>query len=239
MNAAYKNSRINETLSVLAELSTYGPRTAAARRTNFETKAESISKWSMILAATTILCAASMALWHNFINPLPNKAKLFALCLIISSYLFSISAMLTPILASAITLAKWKKITLINLQDDTLHEQQMAYNLSQHNDSALVDAKYWLELKIKRVDASVTHVFGDKTATFSLLASGYLFSKEFGGFKLISDTIFSTLNWSNLTNVVLLGICALVFGMSIGAIMIRHIASRYRYQIELLDIARR
>jgi len=37
----------------------------------------------------------------------------------------------------------------------------------------------------------------------------------------------------------LMAIGAGVVGLSLGAVMIRHIAARYRYQVQLIDMAKR
>lgn len=40
----------------------------------------------------------------------------------------------------------------------------------------------------------------------------------------------------NLGNTLLLGAGALLLGMSIGSILLRHVAARYRYQIEMIEL---
>lgn len=237
MNASYKNSLIHDTLNVLEELSRCEPRTPSARRTNLEAMAQRGSNWSMILAVGGMLCAGGMALWSIFMGRLPDWAKFLALVVIGLSVLLALLALAIPIVASAITLIRWKSVTLINLQDDIRHEQAMAYNLSKHRDEALADARCWLELKIKRIEARVSHLFGEKAAVLGLLTTSYFFAKEFGGLNWITSTISTGATWDNLANTALLMLGAGVLGMSLGAVMIRHIAARYRYQVELLDMA--
>lgn len=239
MNASYKNSLLPHTLNVLEELSRCEPRTASARRTNLEASAQRISNWSMISAVGGMVWAGGMALLSIINEGLPDRAKLLALVVIGLSVVLALFALAAPIIASAITLIRWKSVTLINLQDDIRHEQAMAYSLSKHNEEALADARCWLELKIKRIDARVSHLFGEKTAVLGLLTTSYFFAKEFGGLKWVTSTISTGATLGNLANTSLLMVGAAVLGMSIGAVMIRHIAARYRYQVELLDMARR
>ena len=78
-----------------------------------------------------------------------------------------------------------------------------------------------------------------QTAVLGLLTTSYFFAKEFGGLNWITSTISTGATWDNLENTALLMLGAGVLGMSLGAVMIRHIAARYRYQVELLDMARR
>lgn len=243
MNASYKNSHINETLDVLTELSKYKPRSAAERRTGFEARAEQISNWSMGIAVALMIPAWCLAAWVYFGGSLPEYVKLAALVVVSLSCVLAILALLLPIITAGFLLFRWKDISLKNLLDDIKHEQAMVYALSSHKDEALVDAKCWLELKIKRIDARVTHIFGDKSAVLGLLASGYFFAKEFGGtaggLGWVGNTISSGVTLQNFPNMILMMIGAGVVGLSVGAVMVRHVAGRYRYQVQLIDMAKR
>lgn len=180
-----------------------------------------------------------MALCSKIYGGLPDWAIVVALVVIGLSVVLAISAMLIPIAASAVTLFRWKNVTLMNLQDDIRHEQAMAYALSKHKDEALEDAKYWLELKIRRIEARISHFFGEKTAVLGLLTTSYVFAKEVGGKKLITSLLSLGVNWGSLvsTGILLVGVASL--GLSIGAVMIKQIAARYRYQLDLLEMAQR
>ena len=243
MNASYKNNHINETLDVLIELSRYKPRSAAERRTGFESKAECISNWSMGMAVMLMVPAWGLAAWAHFVGSLYESIKFVALIIVMFSCVLAILSVLIPILAAGFILFRWKDISLQNLLDDIKHEQAMVYALSNHKDDALVDAKCWLELKINRIESRVAHFFGDKSAVLGLLASGYFFAKEFGdkagGINWIGSTISSGVTFQNFPNMALMMIGAGVVGLSLGAVMIRHIAARYRYQVQLIDMAKR
>ena len=79
MNASYKNSHINETMDVLKELSQYKPRSAAERRTGFESRSEQISNWSMGVAFMLMMPAWGLASWAYFGGSLYEWVKLVAL----------------------------------------------------------------------------------------------------------------------------------------------------------------
>ncbi len=85
--------------------------------------------------------------------------------------------------------------------------------------------------------------FGDKSAVLGLLASGYFFAKEFGGtaggLGWVGNTISSGVTLQNFPNMILMMIGAGVVGLSVGAVMVRHVAGRYRYQVQLIDMAKR
>lgn len=243
MNASYKNSHIQETLDVLTELSRCKPRSAAERRTGLESRAEHISNWSMGIAVVLMIPAWALAAWAHLGGWLSEWVKLIALVIVTLSCVLAIMALLIPILATGVILFRWKDISLQNLLDDIKHEQAMVYVLSNHNNDALLDAKCWLELKIKRIESRVAHFFGDKSAVLGLLASGYFFSKEFGdkagGLSWIGSTISSGMSFQNFPNMALMMIGAGIVGLSLGAVMIRHIAARYRYQVQLIEMAQR
>lgn len=243
MNASYKNSHINETMDVLTELSQYKPRSAAERRTGFESRAERVSYWSMGIAVMLMIPAWGLAAWVYLGGSLYEWVKLVALILVSVSSMLAILALLLPILAACWLLFRWKDISLQNLLEDIKHEQTMVYALSNHKDEALIDAKCWLELKIKRIEARVAHIFGDKSAVLGLLASGYFFAKEFGGtaggLNWIGNTISTRVTFQNFPNIVLVMIGAGIVGLSLGAVIVKHIAARYRYQVQLINMARR
>lgn len=159
------------------------------------------------------------------------------------SCVLALLTMLLPIVAAGLLLFRWKDASLQNLLNDIRHEQAMVYALSHHDDEVLIDAKCWLELKIKRIEARVAHIFGDKSAVLGLLASGYFFAKEFGGtsggLSWVGSTLSSGMTLQNFPNMILVMIGAGVVGLSIGTVMIRHIATRYRYQVQLIEMARR
>lgn len=233
------SSALAKTLSVLKELSTCKPRRASERRTGAEKKAELLSKWSLILSGLFLAPPALLAYFMSSSTQLPEALKVAALGAIALSMALTLLSFVAPILASAWVLFRWEKVTYENLRSDIIHEQTIANLLRRHGVKALTDAKMWLELKIKRIEARVTWFFGDKTASLGLLATAYLFSEKFGGFPWIESTLRAGPGLNNIGDTALLYAAALIFGLSIGAVLIKHIAARYRYQIELIDLSLR
>lgn len=243
MNASYKNSHINETLDVLSELSKCKPRPLSERKTRFESIAENFSKWNMKIAVMLMIPAWGLAALSYFGASINTWVKLIGMTIVIISCLLANLALLMPVLVAVFIFSRWKDISLENLLNDIRHEQAMVYALSHHKDEALIDAKCWLELEIKRIEARIVHFFGNNSAVLGLLASGYFFLKEFraqdGSLSWIGNTINSGATFENVPNIVLMMIGALVVGLSLGAVMIRSLAARYRYQVQLIDMAKR
>lgn len=236
---AKPTSALAKTLAVLKELSTCKPRRVSERRTGAEKKAELFSRWSLIFSGVLLAPPALLAYFMRSATELSEAVKGVALGAIAVSMTLTLLSFIVPILASAWVLFRWEKVTYENLRGDIIHEQTMANQLRRHGVNALTEAKMWLELKIKRIEARVTWFFGDKTASLGLLATAYLFSEKFGGFPWIESTLRAGPELNNIGDTALLCAAALIFGLSIGAVLIKHIAARYRYQIELIDLSLR
>lgn len=238
-NEGSPSSALAKTLAVLKELSTCKPRRASERRTGAEKKAELISKWSLILSGVLLAPPALLAYFMTSATELSEAVKVIALVAIALSMTLTVLSFIAPILASAWVLFRWEKVTYENLRGDIIHEQTLANHLRRHGSKALTEAKMWLELKIHRIEARVTWFFGDKTASLGLLATAYLFSEKLGGFPWIQSTLLAGPGLNNIGDTALLYVAALIFGLSIGAVLIKQIAARYRYQIELIDLSLR
>lgn len=77
------------------------------------------------------------------------------------------------------------------------------------------------------------------TAALALLGMAYICAKEFGGLQWVGESLKVGLSLGNIGNTALLAVIAFIFGVSIGALFLKHIAHRYRFQIELIDLALR
>jgi hypothetical protein len=233
-----KNS-LEETFKVLEYLSQCEPRKAASRRTKIEMQAARFANRALLVGAIGLGLAALLAYWHTSQSPLPNMMKNVALVLILISTISTLASLLTPIAASVWTLALWKTISLRNMLADIEHESAFVETLKSHHENALANARYWLELKVNRAEARVSYFFGEKAAGLALLGTAYVCYKEFGGFPWLSQTLMAGPVTENLGNTILLMVIALVLGISIGAVLLKHVNARYRFQIELIDNALR
>lgn len=239
MEKDFLKSPLEETFKVLECLSQCEPRRAASRRTGIEIRAARFADRALFAGAVGIGIAALLAYWHTSQSPLPDMMKNVALVLILLSTLSTSASLLAPIVASAWTLARWKTISLRNMLADITHENTFVETLKSHPENALANAKYWLELKVNRAEARVAYFFGEKAAGLALLGTAYVCTKEFGGFTWLGKTLMAGPVTGNLGNSILLMVIALVLGISIGAMLLKHVTARYRFQIELIDNALR
>ncbi|CAK9889992.1 MULTISPECIES: hypothetical protein [Pseudomonas] len=227
---------IDKTIQVLEELSRCEPR--KVRRTGLENKAQVIANWCLGLALFFLVVNGGFVFFYDT-RPPSLYAKIFVLLMSTISMLLAISSLVAPMVASFLLAFRWKKLSLEGLCDDIRYEQAMADRLATYEAGALKDAHFWLNRKIRRINERTGRFFGEKTAAIGLLATAYSFTAEFGGFEWVSKTMAAGFRIDNLGNTVLLGVGALLLGMSIGSILLGHIAARYRYQIEIIELVDR
>jgi hypothetical protein len=232
-------TNLADTVKVLEHLNTCKPLKASARRSTLEVNAEKFANWCLGLGGAGMGIAAAMAYWHTSYSPLPDGAKNVALALLFFSTISTLLSLLTPVLALVWVLARWKTISLKSMIDDITHESAMVDALRLHAEMALLEAKYWLELRINRAEARVAYFFGEKAAALALLGTAYICAEKFGGFPWIGKTMLAGPVSGNWGNTLLLMIIALVLGLSIGALLLKYVNVRYRFQIELIEHALR
>ena len=234
-----ESASIHPTLLTLKYLSTCEPRPVKSKQTAPDIRAAKLANYSLFWAGVALAVLASLAGWHRYISPLHTVLANLALTLAALTAALVLVAFSVPIVASAINLFWWKKINFKNLSDDIQHESSLAAELTKYDEQTLLNAKYWLDLQMKRAEARVSYFFGEKTAALALLGMAYLCTKEFGGLHWLGESLKAGLSLGNIGNAALLGIIAFILGISIGALFLKHIAYRYRFQIELIDIALR
>jgi len=230
---------IDDIIKILEHLSTCRPLKASARRSRLELNAEKFANWCLVVGGAGMAVAACMAYWHTSQTPLPEGAKYLALYLVLFSTISTLLSLLTPMLALIYALFRWETITLKSMIADFRHENALVDSLQPHPEVALLDAKHWLELRINRAEARVALFFGEKAAALALLGTAYVCAEKFGGFPWISKTLLAGPVSGNWGNSALLMIIALVLGLSIGAVLLKRVNLRYRFQIELIDQALR
>ena len=239
MEKDFPTNPLEETFKVLEYLSQCEPRKAASRRTGKEMQAARFANRALLVGAIGLGLAALLAYWHTSQSPLPNMMKNVALVLIVISTVSTLASLLAPIFASARTLVRWKTISLRNMLADIEHENAFVEALKSHHEKALANARYWLELKVNRAEARVAYFFGEKAAGLALLGTAYVCAKEFGGFPWLSQTLMAGPVTGSLGDTILIMVIALILGVSIGAMLLKHVNARYRFQIELIDNALR
>lgn len=227
---------IEKTIQVLEELSRCEPR--KIQRTGIERKAQWVANWCLACSFVFLIVSGGFVFFYD-VRPPSVYAQIFVLMMSSISMLLAIITLVAPMVASLLLAFRWKKLAFEGLCDDIRHEQAMADRLADYESAALKDAHFWLSRKVRRISERTGRFFGEKTAAIGLLATVYSFTAEFGGFEWVSRTMSAGLQAGNVGNTILLGVGAFLFGMSIGSILMGYVASRYRYQIEIIELVDR
>lgn len=227
---------MDQTIKVLEVLGACEPR--KIRRTDLEAKAQVIANWCLGFSFIFLLMNGLFVFFYDS-KPPTTVAKIFVMVMFLLTTVLAVAALIIPMIASLMLLRKWKILALGSLCEDVRYEHKLASQLDVYGHSALKDARFWLERRVSRINASSGRFFGEKTAVVGLLATSYSFVGEFGGLDWVAQTLAAGFKLDNLGNTLLLWIGAFLFGFSIGAILLGCLAARYRYQIEILDVALR
>tara|TARA_Y100000766_G_C18869301_1_gene587403 strand:- start:690 stop:1463 length:774 start_codon:yes stop_codon:yes gene_type:complete len=228
--------RSEAAIGVLSYLDGCIPR--KVRKTSAESKATVISNWCLGVAIFAFIVAL-LVIFSVEKSDASSAIRFFVLAMINLSAIAAISSLIVPIVLTGLLAVRWKSLAFDGLCGDLRHEQKLADGLVTFDQSSLKDAQFWLERRINRISSRTTFFFGQKTAVLGLLAAGYSFTADLGGYQWISRTIANGITLDNWHNTFLLWIGAFVLGLSIGAIFLEKVTDRYRYQLELLELAQR
>lgn len=207
-----------------------------AGRGRFEQLMHRLANWCLGLS-TLFLCITALLAWRHSVVPLPDVLRLIAAVIGLLSMLLAILSLVAPILSTTMDLWRWKALELGSLLDGIDNDESSAQALAHHALGDLNHARYWLELKVNRYEMRMSQVLGDKTAVFALFALLYAAVQELGGFAWLGTAITSHPSELGVLNTLLVWGLALLLGFSIGALVLQATAGRYRYQIELLQLA--
>ncbi|SFT84010.1 hypothetical protein [Paraburkholderia aspalathi] len=151
--------------------------------------------------------------------------------------LFGILTMLVEPIAMFVVMLRWKAETLDTFVREIENDEAHVRRLIHHDEEALRRVQYWLQLKAKRLDARIVFFFGGSAAVYSLLALTLSNMKDAGGLSWLENTFLRGFAADNLANTAILWGIALVFGASVGAMLMKVVQGRYTYHLELVELA--
>lgn len=221
--------KIKDILKQLAEAEPYRPANSLHMQ-----RYRKLSTLVLALSAACLLLVCCMAFWYR-LSPLPALQVAGLLTGLLAILLAIVSLLIEP-LAMVRLLRRWKTETLDTFIREVENDRGHVHRFLQYEEEDLEEVQRWLQLKIKRLDALVVLVFGSSAAAYSMLALTVSNMKDAGGFAWLQHTVFRGFaadNWGN--NVILWGI-ALIFGLSIGAILRKVVQGRYIYQLEVVEM---
>ncbi|EKD0503256.1 hypothetical protein ONL98_004677 [Salmonella enterica] len=150
--------------------------------------------------------------------------------------LIGLIIMVLPPILGIKHLVDWKKESFNDFVCEISHDEENAKLLLDYSEKELLYAVHWIQLKINRITMRVSSFFGEKTAVFSVLGLCYSAVQALIGFDKLSKTFIGDLSNADSTNTVIMFGLALLLGISLGALMLKKVASHQLYLKEIVEL---
>lgn len=197
---------------------------------------ERVANWMLAIACGLFLSVVPLAVYYHFWSPEAQWIKLLALFIAVGVQVLSLLFVIVRSIGALLLAIQWKKITLTILLREVEVDENHALSVAMFGEDVRRRAEQHLQLKLSRLEKRASTILGNKTAALSLIGLTIPIVKEAGGLSLIHRIIDSS---HNLTNweLLFLYFFTFLFGISLGAIGLKMLAERIRYQLEILSLA--
>lgn len=222
--------KIKELLKTLATCEPYRPTKALSM--------ERARKGSILLlgsGGSCFLLLLVLVVWHKLAPAEWQMIPAFALYAF--TVVFSLLSLVVEPIVGVMQMFRWKQEALDTLTREIETDEKSVLLLKGYADDTLKYAQHCLQLKVKRLDSRVVSFFGGGTAAYALLAITLTNIKDAGGLPWLRNTLASGFVSGNFVNTAILWGIALVFGLSVGSMMLKRVQSRFAYQLELIELA--
>lgn len=190
------------------------------------------------IACGLILLIVPLAMYFHFWDLTAQWVKTTALTIAIGAQILSLLSVIVRSMGILLLALRWKRITLTTLLHEVEVNESHALSLTAFSEDVQERAEQHLRLKLSRLERRIGVILGDKTAVLSLIVLTIPIVKEAGGLSWIRQVFDSSYNftsWESLS----LYFFAFLLGISLGAIGLKMLAERIRYQLEILSLARK
>ncbi|MBA1287249.1 hypothetical protein [Pseudomonas japonica] len=197
---------------------------------------ERIAKGCLRAGIAIFMITLAIAAWAWLGQPLGGVLRFIGVFTGLTSMVLILLALCFPIVAAAVSLRFWRSDTLVQMLSDFDIQAKYVQTLLGHTPPHLEQAQLLLAQKIARLERRAAIVVGEKVAVFTLIATGFAALQALGGFDFIRAALTQGLTQSPL----MLGltiVSALLVGLAAGSLALRLLTDRYRYELELLDLA--
>ncbi|MCA8235442.1 hypothetical protein [Burkholderia cenocepacia] len=222
--------KIKELLKTLDTCEPYRPRKALS--------VERARKASTLLLGGSGVCFLLLLMlvgWHKLAAA--EWQMIPAITLYTLTVVLSLVSLVVEPIVGVIQMFRWKQEALDTLTREIETDEMNARFLNSYADNTLKYAQHCLLIKVKRLDSRVVSFFGSGAAAYALLAITFTNIKDAGGLPWLRHTLASGLVFGNFINTAILWGIALVFGLSVGSMMLKRVQSRFVYQLELIELA--
>ncbi|MEQ4778084.1 hypothetical protein ABN078_07605 [Providencia huaxiensis] len=227
--------RIKQIIKLLSEMTPFAPYT-------YKSKSDrKINKFNLILMYPLIISfilLAALIFSYKTDGYFNGSITLYFIYLFyIICNILGIIIMFLPTIQMALYLLNWKKETSNEFIYEIDHDEEYAKKLIIYQEEELLYASFWLQQKINRLNSRVSGFFGEKTAILSLLGLCYSAVHLSIGFDKLGKALTNGALTSDITSLsIMLGL-GLLFGLSLGALMLKKIANHKIYLKEIVELA--
>ncbi|HAE8211506.1 TPA_asm: hypothetical protein GNC96_000236 [Salmonella enterica subsp. enterica serovar Derby] len=226
--------RINQIIKILGGMKAYAPYTYKSKTDKLVDKIHGrLVRFGIFIIA---LLALSIALYkfNSCFKTDTVVDVIFGLYFI--GMLIGLIIMVLPPILGIKHLVDWKKESFNDFVCEISHDEENAKVLLDYSEKELLYAVHWIQLKINRITMRVSSFFGEKTAVFSVLGLCYSAVQALIGFDKLSKTFIGDLSNADSTNTVIMFGLALLLGISLGALMLKKVASHQLYLKEIVEL---
>ncbi|EFB5562575.1 hypothetical protein HGL56_004790, partial [Salmonella enterica subsp. enterica serovar Derby] len=226
--------RINQIIKILGGMKAYAPYTYKSKTDKLVDKIHGrLVRFGIFIIA---LLALSIALYkfNSCFKTDTVVDVIFGLYFI--GMLIGLIIMVLPPILGIKHLVDWKKESFNDFVCEISHDEENAKLLLDYSEKELLYAVHWIQLKINRITMRVSSFFGEKTAVFSVLGLCYSAVQALIGFDKLSKTFIGDLSNADSTNTVIMFELALLLGISLGALMLKKVASHQLYLKEIVEL---
>ncbi|EDF7687205.1 hypothetical protein JQI74_004608 [Salmonella enterica subsp. enterica serovar Derby] len=226
--------RINQIIKILGGMKAYAPYTYKSKTDKLVDKIHGrLVRFGIFIIA---LLALSIALYkfNSCFKTDTVVDVIFGLYFI--GMLIGLIIMVLPPILGIKHLVDWKKESFNDFVCEISDDEENAKLLLDYSEKELLYAVHWIQLKINRITMRVSSFFGEKTAVFSVLGLCYSAVQALIGFDKLSKTFIGDLSNADSTNTVIMFGLALLLGISLGALMLKKVASHQLYLKEIVEL---
>lgn len=232
-----RTSTLSELANLLTQLSNSDPYRPAKFIGQEQRTIERIANVALGAACGLILSIFLLAGYHYFLDSQALWVKTAALLIAILVQLFGLLSVAMRSMGVLLLATRWKRVALTTLLREVEVDEGHARSLGTFSKGVMDRAEQHLRLKLSRLERRAGAFLGDKTAVLSLIALTMPIVKEAGGLSWVRrglDTSAGFTSWESMT----LYFFAFLLGVSLGAIGLKMLAERIRYQLEVLSLGR-
>lgn len=226
--------RINQIIKILGTIKPYKPYTYKSKT---EKIIDKIHGKLVVLGLVLIAVLVFFVILYKLDNRFQTTTIAdIILTLYLSGMLTGLMIMILPPILGIKHLVDWKRETFNDFICEISHDEENAKLLLDHSENELLYANHWLLLKINRITVRVSTFFGEKTAVLSILGLCYSAVQASIGFDKLSKAFINGHFTSDTANTFIMFGLAFLLGISLGALMLKKVASHQLYLKEIVEL---